>query len=310
MRKKFMRDHLIFRMRCHFAEAASDDHAGESGGGGSEDQFDAKTAIAGLQSTITTLQKDLSSTKKLTGEVSGIKAMIAKLDASLAALKPGDKDDEDDAEDDAEDEEEETPPARAKKAPAKTKAKEPEKDNSASEQALADLKKQMRELQVQLKRATDETAAERAARIAAETKQQHLERDRGILEAANPILSSDVTAKEVIRYFKDDLEFDKDADAWMYVDGEDRLPLADAVKKFLPKYMQKPKTVKGGSGGETPNGTGQNGPSKVTLKQNALDAHANAQKNPRLVPAYNRARKAYIDAGGDPAELVDAVAVG
>ncbi len=306
MRRRFGKNHLIFRMRHQFAEAAGDGDPGSGDGGQSGGEvFNAQTAVDELKGTLAALQKDIGKTSKFGGEIAGLKAMISKLTETVATLKPLEEVQEGDSNGEVE-EVEEAPPKRGR--PRKVEAENPPKTGDAgSEAALAALQKQIKELQGQVKRASDETATERTARVAAETKQRNLERDRGLLDAATAVgLADEVQPRDVLRFFGPDCEFDDEADTWVYADGDERMSLSDAVKKFLPKYMQKPKTRTGGSGGQSPGSN--NGPSRQQLKENAIAVGAKVRSNPRLMSQYSQAKKAFTDAGGDVTEIIDAVA--
>lgn len=312
MRKKYNRQAFYKRFICQFAEAAdpsSGEPEGEEGGG--EQTFDPKVAVEGLQATLAALQKDMGSTKKHAGEIASLKKMVGDLTESIKSLKAGPQpdDDEDEEEDD---EPEVTPVTKQRGRPKKVvaQADDSKTGDTGSEAAMAALQKQIKDLQSQVNVARDETSTERTARIAAETKQRNLERDRSILDTATTIgLADDVDPKHVIRHFKDDCKFDADADEWVYVDGDEEIPLADAVKKHLPKYMQKPKTRQGGSGQGSPGSP--NGPSKAQLKINAVDLGVKARANGgRSMSQYNAAKKAFVEAGGDVTEIIDAVSSG
>ena len=309
MRRKYGRDHLLLRFRYQMAEAAGEE-GGEGGGGTSEEQeqeFNAKDAITTLQGTLASLQQDIKTTKKYGGDISALKKMVGDISESLKARKAS-------AEEEQEEEQtEEEPPRRGTPKPQKQPEKDDEKTgDTGAHSAIADLQKKMRETQALLKKATDDTAAERTLRIAAETKQRNLERDRSLLDQATLIgLADDVDPKHVLRYFGPDCEFDDEADQWFYTDGEDKISLADAVKKFLPKYMQKPKVKAGGSGGGTPGSN--NGPSKASLKTNAITAGIEAQKmggQRGSLARYEKLKRDYKEAGGTVEEIIDAVTSG
>lgn len=296
----FKPDHLIYR----FAEAADPDAGG--GEEGTDDTPDLKAYAASTSATIAQLQKDLASAKKSSAttaaELKAIKESITALTEATKASKGQD------AEGDEVEEEDDPPRQQQPKKRVPVKAADTQADDVANAAVVA-LQKQIKDLQSQVKKASDETATERTARVAAETRQRNLERDRSILDAATTVgLAEGVEPQHVLRHFRENMQWDEDAEAWMYVEGDDSLSVQEGVKKHLPKYMQKSKTPRGGSGGGSPNN--DNGVSQATLKQNAITLGKQAQKDERIAVQYNKARRAFTEAGGDVTEIIDAVSLG
>jgi hypothetical protein len=266
-----------------FAEGAGEDGGG--GGGGTPPPDALAEFRAEISTTLKNLATEIAGIKKNPGgvptDLSGITAAIAELKQDLAAIKEG----------------------KAPEKPAEGD-KEPAVDE-ASRQQLTAMEKELKTLTTAL--ATEKARSQEAEtkREASEARQRGLERDRMIVAAYRAAGGrDDVDDKTVLRQFREEFTY-SDNEVWVTEEGVD---IAGHIKKHLPAFMKKPKTSTGGGGGQTPGG--EDAPTLAQLKQAALDAGIKAKKagvGSREFLAYERSKRAFGEAGGNIAEITDAV---
>lgn len=283
--------HVFYRM----AEETGESDGGE--GDGTDDTFDPKAFATTTSATIANLQKELNRGKTTTTkELNEIKQTLANLTKALQPQSDGD-----DTTDDIE-EETETPP---KKAGRKTTTTTTDKSTTTDNTEITTVQKQLQALEKQLKAEKQLREAAEARSQAAEDRRRAGDRDRSLLAATNDINA--INANDAADFLRSRTVYDEDTDSWGIKDGDDILSMEDGVKKFLPKYMIKPKSEKGGAGGHSTSHGNENGVSKAQLLSIAVTQYKAAKTNPNRAAAYSRARSDYEAAGGDVSDILTAV---
>ena len=273
--------------------AEGDPDGGAGGGGGGDAKPDPAAILAAFQAEVSTTLKNISTEianiKKThtPTDLSSITTAIAELKAEMTALKetgPEKKADGGDGDN--------------------TDKGEKEKDTAQSKM-LSEMEKQLKKLSTELETERTKAKEETEKRQASESRQRALERDRLIIAAYRSAGGrDDVEDKAVLRQFRDEFSYSDD-ETWTTEDGVD---ITGFIKKNLPGYMKKPKTASGGSGGHSPGAEDQ--PTLTQLKQAAIEAGTKAKKagiGTRESAVYERAKRAYAEAGGSVMEITDAI---
>lgn len=284
--KNPFQDNLIYR----FAEEAGE---GTAEGDGTDTEFDPKAYAETTSATITNIQKELANSRNATKKEL---ANLQKTIADLAAAVKGNAQQAEDTGNTDDGTEEETPTK-----PTKTHATKTTEDNPE----ITEMKKTLTTLQKQLESEKKRGDAAEERSKTAEQRRLNADRDSLLIKAASD--ANAIVATDAAKWLREYAVYDEDTESWGIKDGDSILDMDAGVKKFLPNYMIKPKTTRGGGGGSGTTGE-ENGANKVTLRQNAINMGLAAKKNPALAGKFERAKNDYKNAGGNIVEVIEEVA--
>lgn len=275
-----------------FICSAEGDGDGEGGGGGKDNNkkldgnqnIDADAIRSELNTALKAITTEIKAIKSQSSpaDLTPITAAIAELKSELAVVKESgqQKQQDGDKKDD--------------------KAVDPE-----TKAQVAAMEKQLKILQTELQAAKAQAQEESTKRTESEARQRGLERDRMIITAYRAAGGrDDIDDKTILRQFREEFTY-SDNETWVTEDGAD---ISGFIKKNLPAFMKKPKSSNGGGGGHSP--SGDDTPTLSQLETQAIEAGVKAKKaglGTRESALYDRAKKAFVDAGGNISKITDAV---
>lgn len=296
MRKNiFSPDHVMFQ------EAETEGTEGKGNGGTPPStQPDLTAFIHSTTEGLKAIQTQMTAQGKTVSELVTLKEALSELRTDITALKTR--------------AEEETNAASKSSARGRKTRTSPSTTEEGDREELPLTAPELEALQTQLKKMeadlvkANKRAEESDAKTAqAELRRRNTERDRLLHEMASK--AGAIEPSDTVALYRDRMAYDEETDSWMFQVGDEQLTVEEGIKKVLPKYMQKPKTAGGGSGGHSPGNA--DGPSKAALKENAIKLGLAAQKHGTTGPhlsRYMQAKRAYEQAGGNAEDISQVVA--